>query len=68
MQGKGPYPFAEKQARYRAFSDAALAWSLRDAIEARNICGSIDLATYGWYADDASTITDEIARRQGKRR
>jgi len=70
MQGKGPYPFAEKIARYRKLDDASLAFSLKDATEARNICGGIDLATYGWYADDVSTISDEIARRRvrkGKR-
>lgn len=63
MQGKGPYPFAEKAAKYRKLDDAALAWNLKDAVEARDVCGTIDAATFGFYADDVATIRDEITRR-----
>jgi hypothetical protein len=62
--GKGPYPFAEKIAKYRKLDDAALAWNLKDAVEARDVTGQIDAATFGFYADDVSTILDEIARRK----
>jgi hypothetical protein len=64
---KPPYPFAEKTAKYRKLDDASLAWNLKDATEARDVCGKIDASTFGFYADDVSTILDEQARRKRAR-
>lgn len=65
--GRPGYPFAEMEKKYRAFSDEALEWSLRDAIEAMRALRH-DQVAENWYRDDASTIRSEINRRKRRRR
>lgn len=67
MSTKGPYPFADKTRIYRGFSDAALAWSIKDAAEARDACATFDPVAEAWYADDVATIGAEIQLREKRR-
>lgn len=68
MSTKGPYPFADKARQYKGFSDEGLAWSVKDAAEARDACATFDPVAEAWYADDVATISAEIKRREGRAR
>lgn len=57
---KGSYPFSGKQAQYRKYTIAELNFAIKDATEARDVCGP---DTFGWYSDDVCTIRDELNRR-----
>lgn len=60
---KGPYPFSVKQAQYRKYTPAQLAFAQKDALEAAQVPWE-DPATERYYMDDYYTISDEIRRRQ----
>ena len=60
---KGPYPFNEKEIKYRGFSDAALRWSVQDAQSAAMAMRGFDPVAEAWYLDDVHTILAEINHR-----
>jgi len=63
---RAPYPFDYKAKQYRAFTDAALAWSVTDAAQARDAFS--DHPAGHWYADDVHTILAEISHRAKRRK
>lgn len=56
MLTKTAYDFAAKTAQYRTFNAAQLAYSLTDAINAREAMRGWNPAAENWYADDVATI------------
>ena len=67
MSVKGAYPWAEKEALYRTFTDAELEFARKDARETAEIWRGISGPDEGWYMDDACTIASEINRRAARR-
>jgi hypothetical protein len=67
MLAKGPYPFADKRAQYRQYTPDMLAFALKDAREARDVCGTHDSSCWGYYQDDALTVLAELERRRATR-
>jgi hypothetical protein len=66
------YPFTEMEERYATYTDAQLAYALKDAREAARNEDELAkrghrLAQYGWYADDVHTVAAEIRRRQTRK-
>lgn len=64
MTTKPAYDFTAKQAQYRQYTAAQLAYALKDAAEARDAMRGHDTAAENWYADDVHTIAQEVNRRR----
>lgn len=67
MSTKGPYPFADKEAQYKGYSEEMLQFAVKDAAKARDCVRDFDPVAESWYTDDVSTIRAEINRREAKR-
>ena len=61
---KGAYPFAEKKARYRKYTNWDLAFARADIIE--TIANWPDGPNAAWYADDLHTVCEEMSRREAE--
>jgi hypothetical protein len=65
LEAKGSYPFSDKEAQYKGYTDLELFYAIQDAGRAaRNFRGVPgEESTEGWYMDDVGTIGSEMRRR-----